>query len=78
MTNYVNEDKFFQWYSETASSPIGNKTKLLNDVWGQYMKTRKQEYILTAAETKSGNAESFPFRFENIGCCGASTYYIYF
>lgn len=78
MTNYVNEDKFFQWYSETANSPIGNKTKLLNEVFQQYMKTRRQEYVLLATQTKSGNEESFPFRFENIGCCGASTYYIYF
>ncbi|MBR4953898.1 MAG: hypothetical protein IKZ30_05205 [Oscillospiraceae bacterium] len=78
MTNYVNEDKFFQWYSETTGSPIGNKTKLLNEVFQQYMKTRKQEYILSAQQTKSGSEETFPFRFENIGCCGASTYYIYF
>jgi len=78
MTNYVNEDKFFAWYSETASSPIGNKTKLLNEVFQQYMSTRKQEFVLSANQTKSGSEESFPFRFENIGCCGASTYYIYF
>lgn len=78
MTNYVNEDKFFDWYSENCATPIGNKGKLLNEVFQQYLKTRRQEFILTADKTNSGKDEAYPIRFENIGCCGASTYYIYF
>lgn len=78
MTNYVNEDKFFEWYADKANSPVANKAKLLNEVFQQYMKTRKQEYVLPADRSKSGTEDNYPFRLENIGCCGASTYYIYF
>ena len=78
MTNYINEEKFFAWYSEKALSPAANKAKLLNEVFQQYLKTRKQEFVLPADKTKSGENEVYPISFENIGCCGASTYYIYF
>lgn len=78
MTNYVNEDKFFEWYGDKANAPIGNKAKLLDEVFQQYLKTRRQEFVLAAGKSKSGKDEAYPIRFENIGCCGASTFYIYF
>ena len=78
MINYVNEDKFFEWYSKSSAAPIFNKDKLLNEVFQQYLKTRRQEFVLLAGNTKSGKDETYSIRFENIGCCGASTYYIYF
>ena len=76
MYNYVNEDAFFAWYEEkTGLKP--NKKALLQELGKQYMSTRKGEFVLGGELSLSGNEEIYPFRFENIGCCGASTMYFY-
>ena len=76
MYNYVNEDAFFDWYKEkTGRAP--NKKALLQELSRQYMATRKGEFVLPAGESLSGEEERYPFRFENVGCCGASTMYFY-
>ena len=76
MYNYVNEDAFFAWYEEkTGIKP--NKKALLQELGKQYMATRKGEFVLGGDKSLSGNEEIYPFRFENIGCCGASTMYFY-
>ena len=76
MFNYVNEDAFFAWYQEKTGRPAGKKA-LLDQLSAQYMKSRKGEFVLSADQTLSGEEERYPFRFENIGCCGASTMYFY-
>lgn len=76
MYNYINEDSFFLWYEEkTGRKP--DKKVLLARLAKQYMDTRKGEFVLPAGECLSGVEERYPFRFENLGCCGASTIYFY-
>ena len=76
MYNYVNEEAFFAWYEE-KSGLKPNKKALLQELSKQYMSTRKGEFHLSGEMSLSGNEEVYPFRFENIGCCGASTMYFY-
>ena len=76
--NYVNEDRFVAWYASVAKEPRLSSATLLADVFRQYISTRTSEYVVPAEKTISGHEESYPFRFENIGACGASTNYIYF
>ncbi len=76
MYNYVNEDALFAWYEEkTGRKP--DKKALLADLAKQYMSTRRSEFILPAEACLNGSEEVYPFRFENLGCCGASTMYFY-
>ena len=76
MYNYVNEDAFFAWYEEKAGrSP--DKKALLGELAKQYMSTRRGEFVLSADKCLSGTEERYAFRFENVGCCGASTMYFY-
>ena len=76
--NYVNEDKFIAWYKSVATEPQLSSAELLTDVFQQYISTRSSEYVVHANESISGHEERYPFRFENIGACGACTNYIYF
>ena len=76
--NYINEEAFFAWYKSAAKHETPTRPALLADVISQMNITGRQEYVLSPAETKSGREERYPYRFENIGCCGASTMYIYF
>lgn len=78
MVNYVNEDAFFAWYASVSKRVHFDKSKLLTEVFDQYCLTRCQEYRLPASATRSGERESYPYRFEVMGCCGASTTFIYF
>ena len=76
MYNYVNEDRFFDWYREkTGRAP--DRKALLAELAKQYMKSRKGEFVLPADRTLSGEQELYAFTFENVGCCGASTMYFY-
>ncbi len=76
MYNYVNEDAFFAWYEEKTGC-AADKKALLQELARQYMSTRKGEFVLAADKSLSGAEERYPFRFENLGCCGASTMYFY-
>ena len=78
MVNYVNEDAFFDWYARVSKSAPEQRDALLGEVFSQYCRTGEQKYTLPASQSKSGRPESIPFRFENVGCCGASTMFIYF
>lgn len=76
MYNYLNEEAFFAWYEEkTGQKP--DKKALLDSLAKQYMATRRGEFILPAEKCLSACEEVYPFRFENLGCCGASTMYFY-
>ena len=76
MYNYVNEEKFIAWYKSAAKAPLGDKAALA-ELAKRYMATRMPVFVLAAEESKSGAEESYEYRFENIGCCGASTLYFY-
>lgn len=77
MCNYVGSEKFMEWYRRTAKAPRG-EGEALRRVYEDYCRTGKSVFELSSGETVSGRPESYPYTFENIGCCGASTIYIYF
>lgn len=76
MYNYINEDAFFAWYQEKTGG-TADKKALLAELAKQYMASRRGEFVLSGEKTLSGTEERYPFRFENVGCCGASTMYFY-
>ena len=78
MINYVNDDIFWNWYKERAAAPLLTKKALLDDVFKFYCDTKSEVYTLSPDKTVSGLEETYNFKFEDIGCCGASTIYIYF
>ena len=78
MTNYVNEDAFFAWYEETAAEPRLSRPALLEDLVRRHRETQRQEYVLPPQKTVCGREARYPFRYENVGCCGASTVFYYF
>ena len=78
MINYVNDDVFWNWYKTTAKGPLMTKKALLDNVFQNYCDTKNEVYTLSPDATISGNEETYNFKFEDIGCCGASTIYIYF
>ena len=78
MINYVNESDFLNWYKSTAKDPVVKKAVLLEEVYQRYCSNNTPVFELSADETVSGQAESYRYTFDDIGCCGASTIYIYF
>lgn len=78
MVNYVNEDKFIQWYASVSKTKDFNPTNLLSRVHQQYCDTGCSVFTVPANKSISGKDEHYPFKYEDIGCCGASTKYIYF
>lgn len=78
MINYVNDDVFWNWYKENVKELSMTKKTLLDDVFKSYCDTKKESYVLSPDVTVSGKEEAYSFKFEDIGCCGASTIYIYF
>ncbi len=78
MVNYVNQESFLRWYDSVSKSAPADRAELLGEVFNPYSQTREERYTQPAAQTKSGRDESYPFRFENVGCCGASTMFVYF
>lgn len=77
MRNYVNTEKFMAWYRAAAKKPL-DEAQVLNRLYEDYCRTLREEFVLSPEETVSGRAESYAYRCENIGCCGASTVYISF
>lgn len=77
MINYVNEEKFLAWYREKAKAPV-ERDKILSEVYANYCDTRSEVFRLPAAQSVSGAEESYGFTVDNIGCCGASTIFVYF
>ena len=76
--NYVNENEFLSWYEKNAKDKQYSKPVLLNEVFENYCETRVSEYVLSADKTVSGKEERYPFKYDEIGCCGADTKFIYF
>lgn len=76
--NYVNENTFLTWYESNAKEKKYDKYKLLQEVFEQYCTTRKSEYILTSDKTISGKDETYSYKYDEVGCCGADTKFIYF
>ena len=78
MANFVNEEQFFNWYESVSKDGIKSKTELLNETVAIFANTGQAYYVLPASRTRSGKEESYPYKVENLGCCGASTIYVYF
>lgn len=78
MCNYINEDKFFEWYDSIIADKNYSRDGVLTDIFTFHCMTRKMVFEVPASKTISGVAESYEFRAENIGCCGASTMFIKF
>ncbi|MBR6207104.1 MAG: hypothetical protein IKQ73_08075 [Oscillospiraceae bacterium] len=78
MVTFVNEDSFLRWYADNCRIPDGNTGRVLNDVYMGYCSTGVQQFVIPAAASVSGRDETYPFRFEDKGCCGASNPFIYF
>lgn len=78
MVNYVNQDDFFRWYNSVSLEKIQNKSAILEDVHKGYCDTHSEVYVIPAEKTVSGKDEQYAFKYDDIGCCGASTVYIYF
>ncbi len=78
MLQYVNEEAFFTWYDSVALAKSYNRSILLNDVYQQYAETKDSVFVLPADMTSTGKEESYSYRIEDIGKCGASTVFMYF
>lgn len=78
MANFVNEEKFFEWYESVAADEKYSRSELLNEAVMNFANTGQACYILPASKTKSGKEERYSYQVENLGCCGASTIYVYF
>ena len=78
MVNYVNQEKFLDWYNSVSKVKTSNAVNLLKKVHQQYCDTGNSVFTVPADKSVSGNDEHYAFRYEDIGCCGASTKYIYF
>lgn len=76
--NYVNEEKFIEWYMSTAKPPMLSAPSLLAGAFRRYAETKCSEYVLCADQTVTGREERYPFRCETIGACGACTPFMYF
>ena len=78
MTHYVNQEAFLDWYKQVSKSQRINETALLNEVFEQYCETGKSRFVLPAAKTLSGKAEGYDYKFEDLGRCEGSNYFITF
>ncbi len=78
MANYVNEERFLKWYEENYSGTPAVRNELLEDALAVFVNTGEARYILPPEKTRSGKEESYTYRVENLGCCGASTIFVYF
>lgn len=78
MTHYVNQEAFLAWYKQVSKSQRVNETALLNEVFEQYCETGKSRFVLPAAKTLSGKAEGYEYKFEDLGRCEGSNYFITF
>ena len=76
--NYVNEEEFIAWYGNTAKAPQLSREALLADAFRRYAETKCSSYVLSPGQTVSGREESYPFRCEIVGACGACTPFMYF
>ncbi len=77
MVNYVNEEKFISWYKKVTGEEKVSFA-VLDDVFQCYAASGESVYTVPARKTLSGEDEKYEYRFEDKGCCGASTMFIYF
>lgn len=78
MAQYVDDDKFYDWYRKVSKEPRMTRTALMQSLFEQTERPGDGLYKLDGALTLSGEEETYPFVFDNIGCCGASTGFYYF
>ena len=77
MVNYVNEERFLRWYRAHAKVPAPD-AEVLSRLYADYCAEHRSEFRLEAPDTLDGKSAHYRFRVDNIGCCGASTIYVYF
>ena len=77
MINYVNEDKFLRWYRAKAKAPAPD-AEVLAGLYADFCETGKKVFSLAAKDTVTGKAAEYRYDVDNVGCCGASTVYVYF
>ena len=78
MANYVNQEKFIDWYRSVSKKELRNEMELLEKVFNDFCTTKKETFTIPAEESNTGKDETYTFRGENLGCCGASTMFVYF
>lgn len=78
MTNYVNQEAFFEWYESVSRKKDYNKNELLSEVFEQYVNTGRSRFELPASKTSTGRPEGYDYVFEDLGKCGGSVLFIYF
>ena len=76
--NYVSEEKLYAWYRQAAKEPRLSNAELLEEVHQHFMDTKEEEYTLPAEKTISGRPETYAYRCDKIGACGADTGFMYF
>ena len=76
--NYVNEEGFFAWYERVTGCTGYNRPAVLDEVFRQYLSSRREEFVLPASRTITGREERYAYEYEDTGCCGASTRFIRF
>ena len=78
MINYVNEEAFLKWYNSVSTEKAANERALLEEVYNRYCDTHSEVFVVPASNSVTGKDEEYKFKYDDIGCCGASTIYIYF
>lgn len=73
MAQYVNTEAFFAWYHRVSREDAANEDQVLDQVFQQFVRTRKLEYRLDAEHSATGQDEVYPFTMEHLNCCGADT-----
>ena len=77
MANYIGSEKFAEWYNKTAIAPR-DVTHVMMELYTNFCSTGVSEFTIPAEKSTTGKAESYKFRVENLGCCGASSMMVYF
>ena len=77
MTQYVNTEALAKWYQMVSNEPW-DEQRVLNEVFQQFLKTRKEVFVLSPEHTQTGAEESYPFQMQHLNCCGADQMFISF
>ena len=59
MFNYVNEEKFFDWYDSVSKTGVGNKSALLAELVSEAGGSGEKTYTIPAGKTPTGRDESY-------------------
>lgn len=77
MTQFVNAEALSKWYQSVSKSEWDER-QVLDEVFRQFLETRREVFVLPADRTKTGREECYSFRMEHLNCCGADRVIISF